>query len=278
VTGQRFVRKNAGSSHSYALDGQRIPGVTTVKDVLNKPALVRWAQRIAAEAVVDNWQHLTSLTPSQRQEFVASSADRARNKAAARGTRIHAMAEALQHGKTVEVPDELRPQVEAVAKFLDAWDMTSVLTETPVCHTEYRYGGTLDAVLDSPRLGRVLVDFKTRDDGRAPYDDVALQLAPYRFADLRLEEITQLGPRGGKKPSLWREAAMVDVDGCGVIAVSGDSAVWYPVEADESVFDVFLHLLEVHYAWIKRTGWAHRDDAEFSPTVGEPVWPEQVPA
>ena len=36
-----FTRKNHGDNHSYYLDGVKIPGVTSIIGVLDKPALVR---------------------------------------------------------------------------------------------------------------------------------------------------------------------------------------------------------------------------------------------
>jgi hypothetical protein len=278
MSATRLRRHDHGNGHSYSWAGNKIPGVTTVKGILDKPGLVKWAASTAADSVVNDWDVLVGMTPTERAAHVKTAHDRARNKAAVRGTRVHAVAERLLLGEAIDsadVPAEIRGMAESVARLMDAWEMEPVITESPVAHSEWLYAGTLDAVVTSPRLGNLLIDYKTRDDGRPPYSDVSLQLAAYRYADLRLREIPQVGPRGGKKPSLWVEEPMVDVDRCAVIAVTHDAAQLIPMRADAGVFDVFLHLLEVHETWIRRTdGWRWKDDPAYAPTVGEPIHPE----
>ena len=273
----RLQRRNYGSGHGYTWNGQKIPGVTTVKGVLDKPGLVKWGARCAAATVVDEWDHLQQLSPTERGKYVEGAPDRMRNTAAVRGTRLHKLAERLLLGEELpqeEIPAELLGMAENAAKLMDAWDMEPMLTESPVGHSEWLYAGTLDAVVKTPRFGNVLIDYKTRDDGRLPYSDVSLQLAAYRYADVRLREVPQVGPRGGARPSLWVEEPMVDVDACAVISVTHDGAQLVPMRADQSVFDVFLHLLEVHETWIRRTGFSWRDDPAHDPTVGDPIFPE----
>lgn len=278
----RLARRNYGQGHGYTWNGQKIPGVTTVKGILDKPGLVTWAARCSAATVVDEWDHLVELAPTERGKYVEDARNRATKAAAQRGTRVHKIAERVLLGEDVDdVPDDIRGMAENVAKLMDDWDMKPLLTESPVGHSEWLYAGTLDAVVECDRLGHVLIDYKTRDDGRLPYSDVSLQLSAYRFADVRLREVPQFGPRGGAKPSLWVEEPMVDVDHCAVIAVTHDGAQLVPMRADAAVFDVFLHLLEVHETWIRRTdAYRWKDDPAFSPTVGDPLFPEdnEIPA
>lgn len=271
----RLRRHDHGKGHSYSWDGRKIPGVTTVKGLLDKPGLVRWAANMAADSVVNDWDLLVEMTPTARRDHVATAHARGRNKAATRGTRVHKVAERILLGESVEdIPADIIGMAESVTRLMDAWDMQPVITESPIAHSEWLYAGTLDAVVTSPRLGNVLIDYKTRDDGRAPYSDVSLQLAAYRYSDVRLREVPQVGPRGGVKPSLWVEEPMVQVDRTAVIAVTHDAAQLIPMRADQDVFDVFLHLLEVHETWERRTGWKWRDDPTHAPTVGEPLNPE----
>lgn len=264
------------NGRSYKWDGHSLPSVTTVKGILDKPGLVRWASNCSADSVVNDWEKLLGMTPTERSAHVRDASERAKNKAAERGTRVHKVAERILLGETVDdVPSEIRGMAESVTRLFDAWDMEPVITESPVAHSEWLYAGTLDAVVRCPRLGNVLIDYKTKDDGRLPYPDVSLQLAGYRFADTRLREVPQRGPRGGKLPSIWEQAPMVDVDRCAVIAVTHDAAQLVPMRADAAIFDVFLHLLEVHETWIRRTdGYRWKNDPAYDPTVGEPIHPE----
>lgn len=266
----RFQRKNHGTSHSYTLDGQLVPGVTTICGVLDKPALVTWAARETAAYADDNWARLSEMRSADRIAALEKARFQTNRKATTKGTRIHAMAEQLAHGKEVTVPVEIRPQVEAVARFLDQWEWETVVTESPVANTSYRYAGTADAVLHNDRFGNVLLDWKT---GKGIYDEVALQLAAYKNCDLRLEEQTTIGPRGGKKTE-WVEAAMPQIDQCMVAHVHEESIELHPVVTDDSVFTMFLYELELLEGWVKRTSWRYRSDDSFSPTIGDPIWPE----
>lgn len=279
----RFVRKNQGNGHSYTLDGYGIPGVTTVIGVLDKPALVGWAAEQAASYAVENWDALKDVPLLERGKRIKEARFNTNRKAVVKGNRIHALGDKLAHGETVEVPVEIRSQVEAYAHFLDAWEIDVIATETPVCSTVWRFGGTFDLLANVPRFGVSLIDIKT---GGRVYDETALQLNAYAGCDLRLVEEKVFGPRGGAKPSEWHEAPMPErIDSLLVAHVMEGTVEMVPVggkgehkaEPDPAIFDTFLHLLDVFETWTRRTGWDHRDEPEYDPPVARPVWPEDVP-
>lgn len=275
----RFKRQSHGRGHSYLLDGHKVPGVTTVIGVLDKPALVDWAARVTAEYAVSNWDRLAGMSPVARYEELKQARWKVNKEATTSGKRIHSLGERVAAGESIAtVPAELRPQVQAYADLLDAWEFEPIQLEAPCANTTYRYAGTFDAILTSPRLGTVIADIKT---GTRVYAETALQLAAYRNADLFLEEIPQVGPRGGKRPSLWEERPMPPVDGAVVLHLrqetdeSPASAEVVPVDVTEDVFEAFLYLLEIYETWIKRTNPAHRNEPIFAPPVGEAIYPEQ---
>lgn len=268
----RFVRKNAGTSHSYALDGARIPGVTTVIGILDKPALVNWAARETAIYADENWDKLAAMRSGDRIQLLEKARYNTNRKAVVKGNRIHALGERLAHGEAVDAPLEIRSQVEAYARFLDAWDLTTVATETPVCHTEWAYGGTFDLIARSPRFGTSLMDIKT---GKGVYSEVALQLNAYANCDLRLVEEVVTGPRGGTS-SQWREAPMIAPDSLLVAHVLEDTVEMVPVKLDPSIFEAFLHMLEIFETWHKRTSWDFRDEPTYEAVIGKPLYPEDV--
>lgn len=269
----RFERKNQGSSHSYLLDGLRIPGVTTVIGILDKPALVNWAARESAIYADENWARLSSMRSADRVDAITK-ARWAKNKAAViKGNRIHALGDKLARGVEVEVPIEFRSQVEAYARFLDAWEIEAIATETPVANTEYRYGGTFDLITRSPRLGVSLADIKT---GSGVYDEVGLQLNAYADCDLRLVEREVIGPRGGRSTA-WDEAPMIDVETLWVAHVREDVVDMRPVKRDPAITDTFLYLLEIYETWTKRVGWDFRAEESYDPPVGKTVFVEDVP-
>lgn len=273
---QRFARRNHGTGHGYTLDGHEIPGVTTIIGLLDKPALVGWAAEQSAGYAVENWGRLSELPLMERAKQIRNARFAKNRQATTKGTRIHAMAERLQAGEpleSIDVPLTVESQVQAVARFLDDWQMQPVCAEAPLCNTGYRYGGTLDSIVTSPRLGTILMDWKT---GKGVYDETALQLAAYRAADLTLAEQVTVGPRGGRKTS-WVERTMPEVDGCYVAHVLTDSVELHPVTADEKVLAAFLYLREVYDLWVTRTGWRFRDTPGYAPTVGAPIYPEDKP-
>jgi hypothetical protein len=225
VTG--FTRRNYGRGHAYYLDGQKLEGVTTILNKgLPKPALVQWAANCAADLACDQWDTLAGLPLSERRKRLAKAPDAARNAAAAKGTRIHALADKLAKGEEVAVPEELAGHVESCVRFLDEHDVVTVHTERPVYHEKYLYAGTFDllAMLGSKTW---LLDFKT--SGSGAYGDTAFQLAAYRYAThfLAPDDEARLMPL---------------VDGCGVVWLRADGYDLYPYHADAGVFRQFLYI------------------------------------
>jgi hypothetical protein len=228
----RLVRRNHGKGHSYRLDGERVVGVTTVCGNLPKRALVDWAGRVTAEYAVDHWDDLAAEPPSSRLNTLTRARYAASSSAALRGTQIHTLGEAVSHGREVDAGDH-QSEVEAYARFLDRWGVTMIATETPVAHTAYRYAGTADgwATFDrGPFAGaRVLLDIKT---GRGVYDETALQLTAYRYADL-------WQPDGAES-----EGPLPPVDAVAVAHILTDAVELLPVEADDKQFRQFRYLME----------------------------------
>ena len=250
----RFARRNHGTGHSYRLDGAKIPGVTTVLGVLDKPALKQWAANEAATEAVEHWDELSQLGLLERLERIRYAHKNTLRTASVRGTRIHALGEKVAHGLEVQVPDEYLGPVQAYARFLDRWEIETVHTEIPVCHSGYRYGGTADVIATSPRLldGRpFILDVKT---GKGVYKETALQLGAYRGCDLALVD--------------GAEVPMPETDEQGYVAhVRPDDVELLPADAGELSWRTFLHLLAA-WRWIE----ASSDD----PPIGRAVWPETV--
>lgn len=266
----RLERKNHGNSHSYLLDGDKVPGVTTVIGVLDKPALVGWAARETAAFADDNWLRLSQLRSAERITEMEQARFHTNKTAVVQGNRVHAMADRLARGEQVDVPLDILPMVEAYAKFLDRWQFVTVMTETPVAHTAYRYAGTLDLVVESDRFGRTLLDVKT---GKRVYPEVALQLNAYKECDLRLIKGERVGPRGGKYVT-WEEAPMPKIDTLLVAHVGDGPVELVPVEMGDEWFDPFLHMLDIFETWTKRVAWEYRNEDTHHSPIGDPIWPE----
>jgi len=222
-----FRRVDRGRGHSYYLGDHKLDGVTTIlSNGLPKPALVRWAANSAAELAANEWDELAQLPIAERMKRIAKGPDAARDAAAIKGTRVHALADKLANGEEVEVPEDLAGHVDACVRFLDEWQAETILAERPVYHERYLYAGTFDL------LARIngktwLLDWKTNKSG--PFGDTAFQLAAYRHATHYLH------PDGDVYP-------MPQVDECGVVWLRSDGYDLHPYYADAGVFRQFLYI------------------------------------
>lgn len=255
----RFERRDHGRNHSYWLDGERLPGVTTIlNDGKPKPALVNWAAGAAASAAVDRWDELAALPVSERLAILKAAPNDARDRAALRGQEIHHLAWQLVTGEEVAVPEDHRGPVEAAARFMDAHHLEAIVREAPVLNVSHRWAGTLDLVA---RInGTVwLLDWKT---GKGVYDEAALQLSAYAHAEHYQDEAGDLQP--------WHRP-----DRCGVVHLTADSAELFPVDAGDETYLAFRYIAQVA-AWSGRVGAARREGRPWP--VGSPVDLAGVPA
>jgi hypothetical protein len=178
-------------SHVYKLDGQRVPSVTQLLKQLDKPALTRWAANTAADYATDHWTDLAHLPPSERRKQIAAAPWANRDRAAAAGTAIHAMAEQLLAGEPAEVPDSLTSKVQGLARWIETSAISIVASEIRVWSEGdddlglIAYAGTLDAIVKHPRYGLGIIDWKT---GSGIYAEAGLQLAGYRAAEMMVTE------------------------------------------------------------------------------------------
>ncbi len=241
----RFVRPirrvDTAKGHHYTDGaGTRVPGVTTIiGDGTPKPALINWAANATADAAVNRWDELSDMPPAQRLSALRSARYDEKDRAANRGTQVHALAERLIKGETVQAPDEIAGHVEAYARFLDEFRVTAVHVEFSVASYRFGYAGTGDLIgdfmtSDGPR--RLLCDIKTNRSGI--FGETALQLAAYRFADVLIID--------------GEEEEMPPVDGCAAIHVRGDGYSFIPVTAGEAEIMTFRYVQQVGL-WTKHS-------------------------
>jgi hypothetical protein len=230
-SGIRQIKRGRG--HSYTIDGEPVLGVTTALDVLGKPALINWAANTTAGYAVDNWADLSKMPPSKRLAVLQKARFAEVDKASNRGTEVHRLAQGLLHGRKVEVPEELAGHVESCVKFLDDWEPKPIVTEFVVADRKWKYCGQGDAVLQLRNGEVVIIDWKTGRTGI--YPEAALQLAAYRFAEVRL------GDDGEEHP--MSELGIGDT-GWGV-HIRADGYDRIPLDVSEAVFRYFTHVLHV---------------------------------
>lgn len=224
-------RVNRGRGHVYFLDGEPSVGVTTILDNgVPKPALVGWAANVTAGYVVDHWEELLELRPSERLEVLKRARWAEKDAAARRGTEVHEYALRLAAGEEVDVPEELAGHVDSYLAFAEDWLEQEIVVEAVVINRRYRYMGTLD-VIAGLKDGRVwLLDWKT--GGKGIYRETALQLAAYRNAEALLLE------DGTERP-------MATVDAAGAVWLRADGYELVPLETGPEVFRTFLYAQQV---------------------------------
>lgn len=232
-------RVDKGANHWYELDGERVDGVTTIqrKAIPKQDILVPWAGRKAAECVLDEWDELVAMKPSERYKWVSTASKRNNDAAKARGRKVHTLGAAVSAGEEVHVPVELVGYVEAYTQFLYDYDVTVFLSEAVVWSKKHGHVGTLDMgaslLVDVDEYGLPivreswLIDVKT---GNGVYDDVAFQLAGYRYADTWVD---------GEE-----EREMPTFDRCGVLHVWDGGYALHEVEVTEETYRGFLYLKE----------------------------------
>lgn len=248
-TTPRLVRRNYGRGHGYKLDGEKVIGVTTALDVLAKPALVNWAAEEAAKRAVDEWDELAALPVSARLERIRYGARDKSRAAALRGTQIHELGQKLAEGAEVDVPPEHVGPVQAYARWLDKWDVTTLAAETPLASIQHKYAGTADLWGTVGKRDGVtaLLDIKT---GKGVYTETAWQLAGYRYSELI--QIDGL------------ERATPEVEAVFVAHVLPDDVRMVPVEAGPREFRSFLYILQT---------WREVEAAKEWPLIGEAIQP-----
>jgi hypothetical protein len=278
-------RRQYGRNHAYYFGDQKVPGVTTIKGVLDKGNLLGWAAGAAAQVVANNarvksghlivdgdemWEELRELDdklpPAPNIEKLIGALkwrhNVVRDVAANRGTEVHHLAEQLTAGDEIKVPEPLVGHVDAYIDWWKAWKPTNARAEISVGSRRWGgWGGQLDLLCDIEGLGRCLIDLKTSASG--VYGDTAIQLAGYRYAQVMLDDA------GAEQP-------MPDIDWCGVLHVRADGCDLYPFRVDDDVLRLFSYCRAVYALWLEpfKEGWP--GPAETKPKYADGAWGDSV--
>jgi hypothetical protein len=133
----------------YKVDGKRVPGTTTITGVMDKPALVKWANNLGLQGI-DSSKYVDELAQV--------------------GTLAHFMIENHCLGEIPDLsdfsPNQIKLAENSFYKFLEWQDQTGFEphhNELILTSKEHMFGGTLDIVgtLTKRNNLRALVDIKT---------------------------------------------------------------------------------------------------------------------
>ena len=214
--------KTASRAHTryYLEDGTLVPGATTITGLLNKPALVAWANKLGLEGI-------------DSSKYV--------DKAARVGTLIHAMVEAHIINKPLDSSDYTQIEIEKANvgyfKYLD-WEkqhtIEPIFNEKALVSEKHKYGGTLDfyCKLDGKYT---LIDFKSC---KGIYDEQFCQVSGYgnllREQKNKVEQVLIL--RIGRSED------------------EGFEEKYIQPKEEKLYFKIFKSLLQVYYTK-KELGW-----------------------
>lgn len=183
----RSERLRGSSTRVYDdAEGNLYPSVTSIIDMMEKPALIPWAAKMSAEYAVLHREALAELPAEDAVTLIKGNWRKRRNKAADFGTLIH---DFLDRGVHPNSLPELG-YVKQAEDFIHVVGLDVYETEVTVCNPEQGYAGTID-VAASHNGDRIYVDWKT---GSGLYESHAMQLVALGEATHRLDEYGGLEP------------------------------------------------------------------------------------
>jgi len=143
-------------------EGKIVPGATTITNILNKPALIKWANRLGLQGI---------------------DSDKYRDEMADIGILAHYLTMMHLRKEEPDISEYSQANIDKAENCLlsfYAWEKSNplkpILLEQPLVSERYQYGGTID-LLAKINGDLVLIDFKT---GKALYSEATYQVAAYK--------------------------------------------------------------------------------------------------
>ena len=235
-------------THQYYFDGKGPwPGVTTVTDILDKPALTRWHRTQVAEAAIANAERLLADRESGNVEAAVAYLLAIRTEGTnsrERGSRIHSALESILRREPIAIEDRDMPAVAGARAWLNARKVQPLEVEAFLINETIGFGGTCDLIAEID--GEVtLIDWKTSKSVAWPdgsvYDEMRLQLAAYSHAEFVAKPSD---PTRYPLPVITRHA---------ILHVTDTGTRLYPADVTEADWIAFRACLNL-YGWRKGRG------------------------
>ncbi len=156
------------STRIYDVGGREYPSVTSVIGMMDKPALVPWAAKMAAEYAVENREAVALLDDDDAVTLIKSNWRKQRDKAANFGTDVHKY---IEDGVT---PEDTRAAayVASAGVYLEEHVTQVISQETTIVNVDEGYAGTADLfALQGHEF--FVADWKS---GSGLYESAAMQL------------------------------------------------------------------------------------------------------
>ena len=238
MTNPKIKTTNVNDSRIYHWDGDKLPSVTSIINMLPKPGLKYWAANKVAEAAIDRGRVLTQAD----YNWLKRAPERDLHSAATMGSNVHDTLDRIVTGESVDVKGDERPFVDGFDQFVNKFQPEFIKTEETVIGQidGLGYAGSFDAYLEIDGE-KWLIDFKTTRSGVHP--EVGIQLSAYANADKIIH------PDGSDED-------MPEVDGLGVLWLRPDK--WKFVAINQTpelmvTFDALLKSWHYEQSWKKKT-------------------------
>lgn len=239
MTTPKVLTLHNGGSRYYVHPetGDKVPGVTSILNMLPKPFLKAWAAKLVAETAVNSIDLVSRMAaddPAGAVDYLKRAPQRNTQGAADVGTAAHGVFEALSLGRPVgRVTPELDPFRRHFEDFLAKVQPRFREVEETVWSDTHKYAGSFDAFAEIDGEG-CWIDYKTTKSG--VHAETALQLAAYRHADFILD-----GSTGATRELPVGSRGLV-------VHVRPEGWSLYEVPVGPEVFDYFLSLRQV-FVW-----------------------------
>jgi hypothetical protein len=209
----------------YRINGERLPSVSTICNVFEKPALMHWSERTTLNGVV--WllendfgipHDVRALQALLREHSLDWQS--VRDAAGERGDQAHDMlVKLIGQGKVPKLsqfPEAIRPWISAGLRWVMHAEPKVIDTERMVASVEYGFAGRFDLLCELKSGAIARVDFKTVTEWHykkdregnpvsllPPYEESLSQVAGYELAAVEsgypasdLQLVVRLGPDG----------------------------------------------------------------------------------
>ena len=227
--------------HAYGCDEHDVsgyPGCTTMLGKKDKGyPFQQWLKRQGGLAAIRNLDALPSMVATSGEDattkFLAAAADKLRDDAGDRGTRIHACADKMWTRQPFTADPDILVDVEHLRDWANHRKPKVIASEFMVISETHRYGATGDLLIETDlrewgkpnERATILIDVKT---SKAAYAETALQLAAIRWAD-------------------HGEAPVETATHYGVLHVRPGGTVLIPYDVTEREFAAFLACANLYY-------------------------------
>jgi hypothetical protein len=209
--------------------GELVPSVTTVLKQINKPKLVGWSAKMAAQHAVANWTSLSQMPIAQRMSEIQFAHERYSKKAAGTGDIVHELVDAWSTGRPFpEWPKEVNGFANQFISFLMDKKPKFIENEVTCWSRTHSFAGTADFIVE---IGGVtyMADLKS---GKSLWPEVGMQTAALAGADFIIRETGE-------------ESPLPHINGTAALHVRPRSWKFQPLSGQAESFGAFLAAREL---------------------------------